>query len=127
MAIGLSQVNKANKKKAQEVVLNKEKTTRPWEAVSANGGNHGAIQAVKKAREIVHKNNVMVEEIRSFGASETTVNEVEQIIQERHDSFDKIIEKKSEELLNVISHCEAVVQTLGILGCVCRRCISCEC
>lgn len=92
MALSLEQVNNNKKKNIQANIEIKEKANRPWEnktnSVQSFSGNHAA----KKAREIVEKNNQLIDDIRSFSVSPQSIEQVETYIQEREKQFENIVD-----------------------------------
>ena len=67
MAIGLLDIKKSKKNLKPGVFKEKDKALRPWEAYDT-GANQtrtvGAQEAVRKAREIVENNNLMVQKLK---------------------------------------------------------------
>jgi hypothetical protein len=92
MALSLEQVNNNKKKNLQANIEIKDKANRPWETKTNNIQSFSGNNAAKKAREIVEKNNQLVDEIRSLKVSQESVNEVESYIQEREKQFEELTE-----------------------------------
>ena len=95
MALSLKELS--NKKKQN--ALSQEdriKPTRPWESKRETAQSFAGNIAVKKAREIVEKNNSLVQDIRSVHACPESLGQVEKYIKEREDSFDNLVAKGAE-------------------------------
>jgi len=88
MALSLEQVSNNKKKNIQANIDIKEKANRPWENKTNNIQSYAGNHAAKKAKEIVDKNNELINEIRSVNVSAESVDRVESYIREREKQFE---------------------------------------
>lgn len=106
MALSLEQIS--NRKKKSVDIEKKDRPVRPWEVKQETSQSFSGNLAVKRAREIVEKNNEMVDELRAYKSSVNSVNEVENYIQKREEKFNNLVSKTTDV--------QKIKTSRGILG-----------
>lgn len=88
--------------------MKQKKIVRPWEKNNDIQNSFSGNQALNRAKEIVTKNNTMVEDLRRAGAQEKNIEAIERLIREKEIEFENL-EKKDFNQRKIASN-------KGILG-----------
>ncbi|EQC49128.1 hypothetical protein M899_0765 [Bacteriovorax sp. BSW11_IV] len=91
MALSLGDIQKHSEKGRATRTELKERVLRPWETFDQRGlqtRTNQAQEAVKRAREIVEKNNLMVDRLREGHVNEEVVKNIEFSHEERMKRFE---------------------------------------
>lgn len=92
MALGLGDIQKHGQKSREAGLELKQRVLRPWETFDQRGlqtRTNQAQAAVKRAKEIVARNNAMVEELRTGVVDEQKLREMEEFEALRLRRFDE--------------------------------------
>lgn len=92
MALTLEKIN--NSKKTTTVKSDEKKNIRPWKTSNELGNSFSGTMAAKKAKEIIEKNNFIIDQIRLEGASEKSVNSIEDLIRKKEYEFENLENKE---------------------------------